>query len=101
MPGEEAREVQALLKFRRELGGRNDDHRFRFRGRRRRRAPKWWNGFGSQDVKIEQLDTIFLIDGEAKLSGAVAVGRLLLAAGRRADDEAEVRAAGFGDPGRR
>jgi magnesium transporter len=32
-----------------------------------------------QDVNIEQLDTIFLIDADAKLSGAVAVGRILLA----------------------
>jgi magnesium transporter len=31
-------------------------------------------------VKVDQLDTIFVIDGDAKLSGAVPVGRLLLAA---------------------
>jgi Mg/Co/Ni transporter MgtE len=31
-----------------------------------------------RDIKLEQLDTIFLIDGDAKLSGAVAVARLLL-----------------------
>jgi magnesium transporter len=33
-----------------------------------------------REVKVEQLDTIFVIDGNARLSGAVPVGRLLLAA---------------------
>ena len=31
------------------------------------------------EVDLEQLDTVFLIDSDAKLTGAVAVGRLLLA----------------------
>jgi Mg/Co/Ni transporter MgtE len=31
------------------------------------------------DVDLERLDTVFLIDGEAKFSGAVPVGRLLFA----------------------
>ena len=34
----------------------------------------------SAGINLEQLDTIFLIDGEAKFSGEVAVARLLLAA---------------------
>jgi magnesium transporter len=34
-----------------------------------------------KDVDLEQLDTVFLIDGDAKFAGAVAVGRLLLAPG--------------------
>src|SRR5580704_4460483 len=78
MPGEEAREVQALLKFDESSAGGMMTTDFVFVGETATRAEvvEWVR---HQDVKIEQLDTIFLINVAAKLSGAVAVGRLLLA----------------------
>jgi magnesium transporter len=79
MPGEEAREVQALLKFDESSAGGMMTTDFVFVGETATRAEvvEW---IRRKQVNIEQLDTVFLIDGEAKLSGTVAVGRLLLAA---------------------
>jgi Mg/Co/Ni transporter MgtE len=78
MPGEEAREVQALLKFDESSAGGMMTTDFVFVGETATCAEvvEWVR---HQDVKIEQLDTIFLINAGAKLSGAVAVGRILLA----------------------
>jgi magnesium transporter len=78
MPGEEAREVEALLKFDESSAGGMMTTDFVFVGETATRAEvvEW---IRRKEVKIEQLDTVFLIDGEAKLSGAVTVGRLLLA----------------------
>ena len=78
MPGEEAREVQALLKFDESSAGGMMTTEFVLVGQGATRAEvvKW---IEAEDVNIDQLDTIFIIDADAKLSGAVAVGRLLLA----------------------
>jgi len=42
---------------------------------------EWVRG---RDVNLEQLDTVIVIDGQARLSGVVAVARLLLASGEQA-----------------
>jgi len=78
MPGEEAREVEALLSFEGNSAGGMMSTDFMYVGETATRAEvlEW---IGSADIKIEQLDNIFLIDGNAKLAGAVPVARLLLA----------------------
>ena len=78
LPGEEAREVEALLSFDEHSAGGLMTTDFVYVGETATRPEvvEWVRG---RDIKVEQLDTIFLIDGNAKLSGAVAVGRLLLA----------------------
>jgi magnesium transporter len=78
MPGEEAREVQALLNFEENSAGGMMSTDLIYVGETATRAEvvDWIRG---ADFKIEQLDNIFLIDGNAKLSGAVPVARLLLA----------------------
>ena len=78
MPGEEAREVKALLRFDENSAGGMMNTEFVFVGETATRADAvGW--LASQDVKLEQLDTIFLINGDAQLAGAVPVARLLLA----------------------
>jgi magnesium transporter len=78
MPGDEAREVQALLDFDENSAGGMMNTDFIFVGDTATRSEviEW---IRSREVDIEQLDSIFLIDEEAKLSGVVAVARLLLA----------------------
>ena len=78
MPGEEAREVESLLSFDEHSAGGLMTTDFVYVGETATRPEvvEWVRG---RDFKVELLDTIFLIDGNAKLSGAVAVGRLLLA----------------------
>ena len=78
MPGEEAREVRELLKFDENSAGgmMNTDFIYVGEAATRDEVVAWIH---EKDVDLEQLDTVFLIDGEAKFSGAVAVGRLLLA----------------------
>ena len=78
MPGEESREVQARLKFDENSAGGMMTTDFIYGGETATRAEviEWVR---PSEVEIEQLDTIFLIDEEAKFSGVVAVARLLLA----------------------
>jgi magnesium transporter len=78
MPGEEAREVRELLKFDENSAGgmMNTDFIYVGEAATREEVVAWIN---EKDVNLEQLDTVFLIDTDAKFSGAVAVGRLLLA----------------------
>jgi CBS domain-containing protein len=82
LPGEEAREVEALLSFDEHSAGGLMTTEFVYVGETATRAQvlDWVRG---RDINVDQLDTIFVIDGNAKLSGAVPVGRLLLAS----DDE--------------
>ncbi len=82
MPGKEAREVEALLSFDENSAGGMMTTDFVYVGETATRAEvvEWIRG---RDIKLEQLDTIFLIDADAKLSGAVAVARLLLAPKQR------------------
>jgi len=77
LPGKEAREVEALLSFDENSAGGMMTTDFVYVGETATRAQvvDWIRG---RDIKLEQLDTIFLIDADAKLSGAVAVARLLL-----------------------
>jgi magnesium transporter len=78
MPGDEAREVKALLRFDENSAGgmMNTDFIFVGETATRSEAVDW---IRSRDVKLDQLDTILLINGDAQLAGAVAVARLLLA----------------------
>ncbi len=80
LPGEEAREVEVLLSFHEHSAGGMMTTDFVYVGETATRAEvvEWVRG--REEIKVEQLDTIFVIDGNAKLSGAVPVGRLLLAA---------------------
>jgi magnesium transporter len=78
LEGEEAREVEALLSFDEDSAGGLMTTDFVYVGETATR-PEVVEWVRPRDFKAEQLDTIFLIDGNAKLSGAVALGRLLLA----------------------
>ena len=78
MPGEEAREVRELLKFDENSAGgmMNTDFIYVGEAATRDEVLGW---IRDMDVDLERLDTVFLIDADAKFSGAVAVGRLLFA----------------------
>jgi len=78
MPGEEAREVRELLKFEENSAGgmMNTDFIYVGETATRDEVISW---IRDKDVDLERLDTVFLIDAEAKFSGAVGVGRLLYA----------------------
>jgi len=78
MPGKEARDVQALLRFDENSAGGMMSSDFVFVGETATRG-EVIEFISTRDVKLEQLDTVFLINGEAQLSGTVAVARLLLA----------------------
>ena len=65
----------------------------------RAEAVDWVRGTGSEDSISST--RIFLIDGDAKLSGEVAVATAAAGAGRAAAGGAEIRAAGFGAARRR
>jgi magnesium transporter len=79
LPGEEAREVEALLRFDENSAGGMMTTDFVYVGETATRSEvlEWVRG--REEINLEQLDTIFVIDGNAKFSGDVAVGRLLLA----------------------
>jgi magnesium transporter len=79
MPGDEAREVRELLKFEENSAGgmMNTDFVYVGESATRDEVVSW---IREKDVDLERLDTVFLINGDAKFSGAVAVGRLLYAA---------------------
>jgi magnesium transporter len=79
MPGEEAREVRELLKFDENSAGgmMNTDFIYVGEGATRDEVIAW---IRDMEVDLERLDTVFLVDREAKFTGAVSVGRLLLAA---------------------
>jgi len=78
MPGKEAREVRELLKFEENSAGGMMNTDFIYVGEKATCSEviEW---IREKDVDLEQLDTVFLIDSDAKFVGAVAVGRLLLA----------------------
>jgi magnesium transporter len=78
MPRDEAQEVRELLKFEENSAGGMMNTEFVIAGEAATRDEVlgWMRG---KDIKLEQLDTVFLIDGEARFAGSVPVGRLLLA----------------------
>ena len=79
LQGEEAREVQALLSYPEDSAGGMMNTEFVYVGETATRgeALEWVRQ--REDINAENLDTSFVIDGDAKFSGDVAVGRLLLA----------------------
>jgi len=79
MPGEEAREVRELLKFDENSAGgmMNTDFIYVGEAATRDEVVSWIH---ENDADLEQLDAVFLVDRDAKFSGAVSVGRMLLAA---------------------
>jgi len=80
MPRAEAQEVQELLRFEENTAGGLMNTEFVFVGEDAavEEVLEWVR---SLEVEPEHLDTIFLIDKQAMLSGTVGVGRLLLASG--------------------
>jgi len=78
LPREEARQMAALLKFDEKSAGGMMSSEFIFVGESATRAEavEWVRG---KEVKLDQLDSIILVDADGKLSGEVAVARLLLA----------------------
>ncbi len=79
MPREEAQEVRALLQFEDNSAGGIMNTEFVFVGEEATRdeVVQW---IRSQELLLDQLDTVFVINQQALLSGAVTVGRLLVAA---------------------
>jgi Mg/Co/Ni transporter MgtE len=78
MPGQEANEVRGLLAFDENTAGGMMNPEFVFVGETAMRDEvlQWMR---SQDLNVDQLDTIVLLDANAKFSGTVPVARLLLA----------------------
>jgi CBS domain-containing protein len=83
LPREEAKEVEQLLKFEENTAGGMMTTEFVLAGEE---ATRWevlqW--IRSNEVSADQLDTVFVIDQGAKLSGTVSVGRLWLAEDQQA-----------------
>jgi len=79
MPGQGADEVRGLLAFDESTAGGMMNPQFVFVGETatREEVLQWMR---SQELNLDQLDTIVLLDAEAKFSGTVSVARLLLAA---------------------
>lgn len=80
MPGQEADEVRELLEFDPATAGGMMNTEFLFVGEASTRDEvlAWMR---SQDLNLDQLDTIVLLDPDAQYSGTVPLSRLLLAAG--------------------
>lgn len=78
MPHDEARDVRELLKFDENSAGGMMNTQFVFVGESasREEVIDW---IRANDIDTEQLDAVFLVDGEAKYSGVVPIGRLLMA----------------------
>jgi sporulation protein YlmC with PRC-barrel domain len=79
MPGQEADEFRELLAFDPATAGGMMNPEFMFVGENstREEVLQWMR---SQDINLEQLDTVVLLDGTAQFSGTVPVAKLLLAA---------------------
>ncbi len=79
MPGREADEVRELLAFGAATAGGMMNPEFVFVGESSSRDEvlEWMR---SQDLNLDQLDTVILLDKAAQFSGTVAVAKLLLAA---------------------
>ncbi len=83
LSGDEGQEVRALLRFEENTAGGMMNTEFVFVGETatREEVIEW---IRTKDLNPDQLDTLFVINGEAKLSGAVSLGRLLLASSHQA-----------------
>jgi magnesium transporter len=82
MPGREADEVRELLSFGESTAGGMMNPEFVFVGETSTRDEvlEWMR---SQDLNLDQLDTVVLLDQSVQFSGTVPVARLLLAAGEQ------------------
>jgi magnesium transporter len=78
MPGQEAEEVRELMEFDPATAGGMMNPEFVFVGETstREEVLTWMR---SEDLSVDQLDTIVLLDSAAQFSGTVPVARLLLA----------------------
>ncbi len=78
MPGQEASEVRGLMAFDENTAGGMMNPEFVFVGETSNRDEvlQWMR---TQELNVDQLDTIVLLDLDAKFSGTVPVARLLLA----------------------
>jgi Mg/Co/Ni transporter MgtE len=78
MPGQEASEVRGLMAFDENTAGGMMNTEFVFVGETSARDEvlQWMR---LQELNVDQLDTIVLLDRDAKFSGTVSVARLLLA----------------------
>src|ERR1700682_316678 len=79
MPGQEASEVRGLMAFGESTAGGMMNPEFVFVGETSTRDEvlEWMR---SQELNVDQLDSVVLLDGGAKFSGTVPFSRLLLAA---------------------
>jgi sporulation protein YlmC with PRC-barrel domain len=79
MPGQEAREVRELLEFDPGTAGGMMNPHFAFvsEASTREEVLQWMR---SQDLNLDQLDSVVLLDSAAQFAGTVSVSRLLLAA---------------------
>jgi magnesium transporter len=78
MPGQEAAEVRELLAFDPSTAGgmMNTDFVFIGESATREEVVQWMR---TQDLNLDQLDTVVLLDGSAQFSGTVGIAKLLLA----------------------
>ena len=79
MPGQEADEVRELLSFDESTAGGMMNPEFVFVGETSTRE-EVLNWMRTQELNLDQLDSVVLLDINAKFSGTVPVARLLLAA---------------------
>jgi len=82
MPREEAQEFRELMQFEENSAGgmMNPDFVMVGEGSTREEVLEW---IRSNEVDLDQLDTVFLVNHTAELTGAVGLGRLLMAAERQ------------------
>jgi sporulation protein YlmC with PRC-barrel domain len=82
MPGQEANEVRELLSFDESTAGGMMNSEFVFVGETSTRDEvlAWMR---TQELNLEQVDSVVLVDTAAKFTGTVPVARLLLAAGEQ------------------
>ncbi len=86
LPRSDAQEVRALLNFEENSAGGLMNTELVMVGEEATRA-EVVDYIRSNEVNVEQLDTIFVIDGQARLSGVVSVARLWLAEDKQALSE--------------
>ena len=86
MPRQEAREVRELLAFDESTAGGMMNPEFVYVGESSKRD-EVLNWMRSQELNVDQLDTIVLVDRDAKFSGSVPVARLLLAGSEQSMSE--------------
>jgi Mg/Co/Ni transporter MgtE len=79
MPGQEAEDVRELLSFDASTAGGMMNTEFVFLGETATRD-EVLNWMRTQDLNLDQLDSVILLDSAAQFSGIVTIARLLMAA---------------------